>query len=252
MPLVAGGGDRVLVGGMGGAPPLLVARRGGRGQALLVNGAGTWRWSLSGDDDLTAERSRKLWRGLIHWLAEPVQAEPLRVRPDRWLTAAGEPVRLLATLQDAVFRPVVGGTIDAEWTGPGGRAQRIRFNAGAAGSYTAALDGLTPGRYRVSARAAKAGKSLGRATAEFAVDRWSLEEARALPDSAALAAIAQATGGRAGDARDAAAWARGLNSRGAVHGRITSVRLWESPYLFAVIIGLLSLEWIWRRRRGLP
>ena len=252
MPLAAGGGDRVLVGGAGGAPPLLVARRGGRGQALLVNGAGTWRWSLSGDDDLTAERARKLWRALVHWLAEPVQAEPLRVRPERWLTAAGEPVRLLATLQDDAFRPIAGGAVDADVTGPDGRAKRVHFRAGAAGSYTASLDGLSPGRYRVGAVATRGGRPLGRAAAEFAVDRWSLEEARALPDSTALAAIAQATGGRSGDARDADTWARGLGTRGAVHGRSTSVRLWESPYLFAAIIGMLSVEWIWRRRRGLP
>jgi hypothetical protein len=30
------------------------------------------------------------------------------------------------------------------------------------------------------------------------------------------------------------------------------VRLWESPWLFAVVVGMLGLEWAWRRRRGLP
>jgi hypothetical protein len=252
MPLAAGGGDRVLVGSAGGGPPLLVARRGGRGQALLVNGTGTWRWSLSGDDELTAERARKLWRGLVRWLAEPVQAEPLRVRPERWLTAGGEPVRLLATLQDDAFRPVAGSRVEADVTGPDGRARRVQFSPGASGSYTASLERMPPGRYRVAAVAAKGGRVLGRAGAEFAVDRWSLEEARALPDSATLAAIAQASGGRAGDAGDVAAWSRGLRSPGAVRGRSTSVRLWESPYVFAAIVAMLSLEWIWRRRRGLP
>jgi len=252
MPLAPGAGDRVLVAAQGGGAPLLVARHGGRGQALLVNGTGTWRWSLSGDDELTAERARRLWRGLVHWLAEPVQGEPLRVRPERWLTAGGEPVRLLATLQDDAFRPVAGGTVDAQVTGPDGRARTVRFVAGAAGSYTAALDGLAPGRYRVAATASRAGRSLGRSSAEFAVDRWSLEEARALPDSATLAAVAQATGGRMGHATDLAAWSRGLRAAGAVRTRSTAVRLWESPYVFAAIVGLLSLEWIWRRRRGLP
>ena len=84
------------------------------------------------------------------------------------------------------------------------------------------------------------------------MDRWSLEEARALPDSATLASIAQATGGTSGSADDVAAWARGLQSQGAVRGRTTSVRLWESPWIFGLIVGLLTLEWIWRRRRGLP
>src|SRR5205085_4920893 len=87
MPLTTAAGDRVLIHGAGGGAPLLTVRRAGRGQALLVNGTGFWRWSLSGHDELTAERGRRLWRGLIHWLAEPPQAEPLRIRPERWLTA---------------------------------------------------------------------------------------------------------------------------------------------------------------------
>ncbi len=128
----------------------------------------------------------------------------------------------------------------------------MRFTAATAGSYTATLERLPPGRYRVTARAAKNGASLGRTGAEFAVDRWSLEEARALPDSGTLAAIAQATGGRTGDAGGAAAWSRTLGAHTAARGRLASVRLWESPYVFAVIVAVLSLEWIWRRRRGLP
>jgi len=181
-----------------------------------------------------------------------VQGEPLRVRPERWVSASGEPVRLFATLQDDQFRPVAGGTVEAQVTGPDGRTRGVTFTAGAAGSYTAALDGFAPGRYRMNATATKAGRTLGRSGAEFAVDRWSLEEARALPDSATLAAVAQATGGRAGRAGDVAAWSRGLHANSAVRVRSTAVRLWESPWVFAAIVGVLSLEWIWRRRRGLP
>ena len=251
MPLSTGGGDRVLVAGSNGSP-LFVARRGGRGQALLVNGSGTWRWSLADGDDLTAERARRLWRGLVHWLAEPVQAEPLRVRPERWLTAGGEVVRLLATLQDDQFRPVAQAEVNANITGADGRTQRAHFVAGQAGSYTATLDRMAPGRYRVEATASKATRSLGRSTTEFAVDRWSLEEARALPDSATLAAISQATGGHAGSADEAASWAHGLRTQKAVRGRTTALRLWESPWIFGLIVGLFSIEWIWRRRRGLP
>src|SRR2546422_81282 len=73
-----GPGARALIATRGGGPPLFLLRRIGRGQALLVNGSGLWRWSLSGHDDLSEERGRRLWRRIIHWLAEPVQGEPLR------------------------------------------------------------------------------------------------------------------------------------------------------------------------------
>jgi hypothetical protein len=252
MPVVAGGGDRVLIGSAAGGPPLLLARHVGRGQALLVNGTGVWRWSLSGHDELTQERGRRLWRGLIHWLAEPVQGEPLRVRPERWLASGGEPVRLFATLQDAQFRPVAGADVDGEVVDARGRGHRVTFEPRAAGSYVATLEGLAPGRYRVNARAQRPGDAPSRAAAEFAVDRWSLEEAMTVPDSAGLANVAQASGGGVTVAAHAGRWARSLEPRALARGRTDSLRLWESPWIFGVVIGALSLEWAWRRRRGLP
>ena len=251
-PIAPSAGDRVIVGSAGGGPPLLFTRHVGRGQVLLVNGSGLWRWSLSGDDDLAAERGRKLWRSLVRWLAEPVQGEALRVRPERWLSGRGEPVRLLATLQDESFRPLAGAEVEGDVTDQAGRARRVAFVPGAAGTYVGTLEDLPPGRYRVSAAARRGGRALGRASSEFAVDRWSLEAARSLPDSATLAAMAAATGGRVTAADQVGRWARTLAIGQLARGRTASLRLWESPWVFAAVVGALSLEWIWRRRRGLP
>jgi hypothetical protein len=230
----------------------MIARRDGRGQALLVNGTGFWRWSLSGLDELAGERGQRLWRRVVRWLAEPVQGEPLRVRPERWLSARGEPVRLLASLQDRDFKPLAGATVQGEIVDTEGRRTAVRFTPRESGSYVASLDALRPGRYRVSARATRAGQEVGAAAAEFAVDRWSLEEARAEPDSATLAAIAASTGGRVTDGSRVTAWARALPARALTLHRSESIRLWESPWTFAMVVGVLGIEWAWRRRRGLP
>ncbi len=93
---------------------------------------------------------------------------------------------------------------------------------------------------------------MGRATTEFAVDSWSLELARSLPDRAALAAVTRATGGRITDDAQVERWARMLPTRALARGRVESRRLWESPWVFALVVGLLGVEWFWRRRRGLP
>jgi hypothetical protein len=252
LPLAPGPGDRVVLKSQGGGAPLFVARRIGRGQALLVNGSAIWRWSLSSHDDLGGERGKRLWRRLARWLAEPVQGEPLRVRPERWLATADEPVRLFANLQDAQFRPLAGASVEGEARPDSGRAIPLRFEAGAAGSYVATLPAPRPGRYRVSARATRDGRELGRAGSEFAVDRWSLEEARTRPDSATLAGIAGASGGSLTRAATAGVWARALPTRSLARVRTESLRLWESPWLFAVVVGALCVEWAWRRRRGLP
>jgi hypothetical protein len=227
-------------------------RRIGRGQALLVNGTGIWRWSLAPHDELSAARGERLWRRFARWLAEPVQGEPLRVKPERWLTAGGEATRLFATLQDAQFRPVAGASVSGEVRGPGGAVRRVTFAPRAAGSYVAELSGLAPGRYRADVRATTGGRDAGRASAEFAVDRWSLEAARTDADSAAMAAMAAASGGEAVPAARAAEWARGISPAKLARQSTVSTRLWESPWVFALIVGLLAFEWASRRRRGLP
>jgi hypothetical protein len=240
------------VGSAGGGPPLLIARRIGRGQALMVNGTGLWRWSLNSHDELSGERGRRLWRRVVRWLAEPVQGEPLRVRPERWLAAGGERVRLFATLQNERFDPIAGAEVTGEARDAAGRSRRLAFEPREAGAYVASLDDLPAGRWSVTALARRGGADLGRASAGFAVDRWSLEESRTLPDSAGLAALAASSGGQATRADAVADWARGITARALARGKGESLRLWESPWLFAFVVGALSLEWAWRRRRGLP
>ncbi len=250
--IAAGGADRVLLSSRDGGPPLWLVRAIGRGQALLVNGTGLWRWSLAGTDELAGERGRRLWRKTVRWLAEPVQGEPLRVTAERRLVPGGEPVQLDALPQDAQFRSVSGADVRGEISGPDGRQREITFTPGGAGAYVATFPSPGPGRWQVSVRASKGGRELGRARNEFVVDRWTLEALDAQPDSATMAAIAAASGGHAGRAADVAAWARGLDPRALVrHQRATS-RLWESPWLFALVVAMLSVEWTWRRRRGLP
>ena len=250
-PLAVGGGDRVLLGAQGGGAPLLFTRRAGRGPVLLVNGTGLWRWALAGNDALAADRCRLLWQRVVRWLAEPVQGEPLRVSPERPLIGGGEPVRLFATLQDDAFRPVSGATLEGEATDARGAHQALSFVPGEPGRYVATLPAPAPGRWQVSVRARAAGRELGRARGEFAVDAWSLEMLRTDPDSATLGAVAAASGGRTTLAADAGRWARQLETRALTRRRTTSTRLWESPWLFAVLVALLAAEWIVRRRRGL-
>jgi hypothetical protein len=251
-PLQPGGGDRVLLGAQGGGSPLAFTRRAGRGPVLLVNGTGFWRWSLAGNDPLAADRFRLLWRRVAHWLAEPVQGEPLRVAPGRALTPGGEPVRLFATLQDDTFRPVAGATIEGEATDARGGRQPLVFEPGEAGRYVATLPAPASGRWQVAVRARSGGRELARARSEFAVDPWSLELLRTEPDSASLGAVAAASGGSVTRASNAGRWAHDLQTRALTRRRTTRTRLWESPWLFAALVTCLGAEWVVRRRRGLP
>ena len=250
--LHAGAGDRVLLGAQGAPTPLVFTRRAGRGPVMLVNGTGVWRWSLASNDALAGDRFRVLWRRVARWLAEPVQGEPLRVAPERPLTPGGEPVRLFATLQDEAFRPVAGAALEGESTGGRGQHVTLAFEPGEPGRYVATLPAPGPGRWQVSVHAKRGGRETASARTEFAVDPWSLELLRTDPDSASMAAVAAASGGRSTAASNVDRWAHDLGTRVLARRRTTQARLWESPWLFAAIVTLLGAEWVARRRRGLP
>ena len=158
-------------------------------------------------------------------------------------------MRLDALLQDARFHAISAADVRGELTGPGSALRRITFTPGGPGAYTAIFASPGPGRWQVTVRATREGRELGRARGEFAVDRWTLEALRPQPDSAAMAAIAEASGGRTGKASAAGAWARSLDTRSLVRNRTASARLWESPWFFAMVVAMLSVEWGWRRRR---
>lgn len=259
-PLAERPGDQVLVQGAGVRVPLLLLRRVGRGRVLLVNGSGLWRWAFSGGDAQGKARYQRLWAAALRTLAQPTQSEPLRVSTERPLFAQGEPVPVSASLQDSRFRPVDGAAVEArlEHIGEveaGSRSSAlpapIRLLGQGAGTYSGRWPPLAPGRYRVEAVARSAGRTLS-ARSEFVVDAWSPEYQTVDADRRTLERMAQASGGSAATAGQAGDLVRRLASRAASVGRTSEHRLWENSALYVVLLGLLSSEWLLRRRRGLP
>ena len=260
-PLAARPGDRVLVSGFGGKTFLLALRRAGRGQALLINGSGLWRWGFSGSDRGATDRFRRFWSLAMRALAEPTQTEPLRVTTDRPLLARGEDVGVTASLQDESFQPVTGAEVEARWIPigslDGGELPKVDSGHTTLidqgdGSYAGNRPSLPPGRYRVEAIARRDGQTQATATAEFVVDTWSPEVQAVQPDRATLEGMARASGGTVVGADDIEKLVRELETRATSTANWQEFRLWENPWLYLVLLGFLSSEWWLRRRRGLP
>lgn len=248
-PMATSASDRVDVADAGARTALVAERRIGRGKVVLVNGAATFRWGFAGADPDAARRYERLWGNLLRALSEPAQTEPLRLVPERALVARGEPVRLEAALQDAAFAPVSGARVVVRVKGP--VAREVVLDSRGEGAYGMTLAGLPPGRYTATASAEAAGRAAGQASATFWVDAQSAEWQDVAPDPGLLAAVAEAAGGKAlrpGREADVPASITAARPRA---GRERTVRLWESPFVFAAIASLLSAEWWFRRRRGL-
>src|SRR5204863_1722837 len=64
-PVAAQGDDQVYATDASGRAPIVFERRAGRGRALVINGAGTYRWGFSGGDADATRRYERLWGNVL-------------------------------------------------------------------------------------------------------------------------------------------------------------------------------------------
>jgi len=148
---------------------------------------------------------------------------------------------------------VTDATIDATMTVPGGATQPIalRHADPAGGRYAAAFSPEQPGLYRVRAEARRGTASLGVADRWMYVGGTDREFADPRLNEGFLRRISRNSGGRyvrAADASNVPGWLRSAVPQNAAPERRD---LWHEPWAFALIVVLLSTEWILRRRWGL-
>jgi hypothetical protein len=154
-------------------------------------------------------------------------------------------------VRDAQFALVGDAVVTAVATWPGGESRSLQVRPTANGRYTGTLRADTSGLYHVSVEAKRGNTVLG--TAEQWMDVGGVDREFVDPrlNEAWLRRAARASGGRyvrPSDASRLVAWLQETSPQRAAPERRD---LWHEPWAFAVVIGLLSAEWILRRRWGL-
>lgn len=242
--------------------PALVAQRYGAGRVACLTLGDLWRWGLRGDPE-QADLAR-LWRQVARWLvtdSPPPVALAVEPGPD----AATGGVRLRATVRDRSFRPADLATVRltvrrihssvTTTTREGFRSGTLQVEpiAGEAGQFGAVFAGRDAGAYLARAEAVSpSGEWLGRAEAGWVSDP-AAEEFRSLtPNRDLLEELARRTSGAVVAAENIAGLVARLPSRPAPVHELASRPIWHTPWVFALVLGCLAAEWIWRRWRGLP
>lgn len=234
-----------------GRLPLLVAGHYPAGRTLFIALDSTWRWRHHyGNRYLD-----RFWRGSIRWLAlGRLRSGDRRTRLEatRASYALGERVELEARVLDQEFRPSAEPSIEVRWGEAASSAQTLVLPAAPdrPGSFRGALEPERPGSYRAWIEIE--GRRL--TMTEFEVVPPSLEQADPSPDPRALAAIAALGGGRALELARidelASEFPGGEERREPVSARLED--LWDHWLTLALALGLLSVEWILRKRMELP
>lgn len=233
----------------GGTFPVVAVQRYGQGRSMIFAGEASWRWKM-----MVASSDRAydvFWRQAARWLAADAPEPVSLVLPDA--PEPGDVASIELDARDAAFAPVPDATVDATLTAPGGETTPLRMrrtDAGAAG-FTAAFAPDRAGLYRVRASATRGSTALGSADRWLYVGGADREFADPRLNESVLRRIARATGGqyvRPADVARVTSWLQSAVPQNAAPERRD---LWHEPWAFALIVGLLSAEWILRRRFGL-
>ena len=236
--------------------PLFVVRRrpGNRSAALL--GAGTWRWRNVPED---LSRSEELWPSLyantIEWLSSREDDRPVRVVPVRDLFEGGESVEFMGQVYDESLNPVSNATLEVTVTDTGGTEYPYVMQPVGNGRYTLEAGTFPEGTYRFEADASVDERKLGSDDGAFAVGSLTLEYKETRANAALMRQIAQRSGGSFIDPGQIEAFTQGLGAGGAfapvIIEREEEIELRRRYIFLALVIGLLTIEWLVRKRSGM-
>jgi uncharacterized membrane protein len=233
----------------GATVPLVAVQRYGGGRTFVFAGEGSWRWRMLMPAD---DRSYEVfWRQSLRWLASD-SPEPL----DVGLPASAVPGVVSAIdvrVRDQAYRPIADAEVRVSVRDPNGVLRDASASAEdrSDGQWTAAWRPESRGVHRVIVEARRGDAIVG--TAEHLVFAGSSDPEYIDPrlHDAVLRRLAEESGGRYLDARDAGQLPA-LLREGRTPPRPREFRdLWHNGWAFAFIIGLLSGEWALRRRWGL-
>ncbi len=230
--------------------PALAAQRFGEGRVASVMIGDLWRWGMR-DEDARKDLD-KAWRQLMRWLVVDV--------PDKIQFTAvpdAERMKLEVRVRDESFLAKDDAVVKIEVTGPGGRKSELFTEPSLkeAGLFEAEFYSRETGAYRAVATvilAAEIAKVETKTTATGWVhDPLAAEFASLKPGREWADRVAKESGGRVLSLADLLNLPEILKDiRVPVEETITTP-FWHAPWVFAVVLGLLSAEWYLRRKGGM-
>lgn len=246
-------GATVLLDGAtaGSILPLLSVQRYGRGKSAVFLAQDAWRWQLT---DKLPEDDRShtaFWSRMLRWMLDGVP-DQVMIEAEPGLVAPGDPVELRARVTDSIFAPRDDARVFARVIPPDAPSYDVMLESdlGAPGEYRGNFVARSQGRHRVELHAAWRGDS-ARADALVVADSSLMDPGAMERDNGVLARIAEQTGGNAYDIDALETLPDDVSlTRSGITAREVS-DLWDAPIMFAMLVGLLGLDWGWRRKRGL-
>jgi hypothetical protein len=237
------------------AGPLIVMAEQtvGRGRVLYIGTDTLWKWqTLTTAADEKSTAYHLFWQQALRALAptRPGGAGVnLWLQPERSRYEAGQRVVVRAEIDSTV--PLPPASVRGVVSLPSGRTLPLSFAAdpSRAHVHVTEFQASKAGAYRLTASVQSGGRAAAEGSAVLDVAEPRPERDGAPVDSANLARIAAATGGKVLDPDDPDSWPSSSSGPISVKERVT-LDLWNRAYLLVLLVLVAGADWLIRLLRG--
>lgn len=237
--------------------PLLVENRVGLGRTYFLAMDETWRWRLK-----VGERYQdRFWLQLVRYAADAPYAAH---SGDNWLDAdtiapaPSQPIHIRAKVLDERQNPSQSPTQLVQLCKGDAviRTLTLQITAAGSGRYEGTVDGLPEGDYQLRLAATRLSSSKSGAappaTLPLHVEPDTAEEMANLSASAQpLRRLAESTGGAMLTLDQIGALPQMIDRGRTAQNRIVQNPLWDSFYLYTLVVACFAAEWAIRKHVGL-
>jgi len=229
--------------------PLLVTQSYGRGKTAILATSGTWRWQMFSPLD---DPSHDLfWQQLLRWLAKDSPGQVAAVMPQQTLMDEGH-VQMTVVARDKEFTPAPDAHVSAHIIAPDGDSSVVDLTPvpNTPGTYAMDWTADQPGSYVAEVTASRGSDELGKDVISFRRENGVAENFHTGQNRDLLQKLSGETGGRYWQPSELDRLPKEISySEAGISVRDTK-ELWDMPAIFLLLLGLISADWLLRRKWG--
>ncbi|MGA2798693.1 MAG: FixH family protein [Thermoguttaceae bacterium] len=242
------------VSGESGAMPILAVQPVDKGRSAVFTGDTTRKWQ-QGPRAMDQESPfLRFWGQTVRWLAgrsEAVEAKSgVDVSLDKGYYEPEEAVRISATVRDKDGQGANDAKVTVKMQNPAGQSDQVALSpqAGPAGHYGGTFDPKAAGNYQFTVEARLGESTFSSGKIAFEVGRPDLEFEKLDLDEKMLARIAADSKGRYFHITTADLLLSQLDRSKRKRSEYVERPLYSPPLFWAFFVGVLSVEWVMRRK----
>jgi len=237
------GGDREVV---------LAFQRYGRGKSIVFPIQDSWLWQMDSTISVEDMTHESYWRQLLRWLVHDVPSRVM-VASVGDQAAPGDAVEFDAEISDRTFLKVNNAVAVARVKSPSGAVTEmpLEWSVTRDGEYKASFTPTEKGLYRIDVTTSMGADTVVSDPAYVASGDLTTEYFGAEMRAPLLRRIAEETGGRFYTTDNVAELSKDIVFTEAGNTVVDRKDLWDMPFVFLLLVGLVTSEWGYRKLRGL-